>query len=241
MAFGFRVTSDAGVTTDSDFAGYSLVEERSVLVRNQINTTVNFGATITSQQPPIIAFKMLPTTNPWVVICKVLGSAGNWTGFLVQGSIIQAAGNRTYDVRVYATGVKSSDSMGARIRDEGGVITLDSGFKQLEFKYSVVSPQGWPNVIEVNVPAAAVKIVGYASPIRMTGDDLWIPLSLVCNAYVTTMESNYSGRWGTYVMSVFTSFINYEGYLTIIHMLQSSSLPLVYNINFNTFCPLIEN
>lgn len=242
MSFGFRVSSPAGVTTDSSFLGYSLIQESQITVITNDYASFYFAKPVTSMEPPIVAFKMTQTSNLWISSCKLLGSPGNWTGCRVVGGFLSAQGNKTYQVRLYAARVNSGERMGIRVRTEDGAITLDSGFKQLEFKDSAAYVPNWPRVIILTAPQSAVKIEGFASPIALSGDDLWIPLTLVSNAFVTTMSSNQSGKWRDYLMSVFTSFINYQGYLTIIHQLQSTTyVPLSYQINFNIFCPVIKN
>lgn len=248
-AFGFKVGNGQGQTvTDSNFLGYGLLEERQFTVVSQSPTDMYFDRPVTSQAPPIVAVKVKQWNRTWIRLCRVMGTPGNWTycRFVGNRFTTSDAGSVTYDVRVYATGLKSTDSFGMRIVNELNQVTIDSGFKQLEFTAFTYEWSDWPLVVRGDAPAGSygqnrVKWVGYQNPNLVIPSDGWLALSLANNSYTTTMESNATGRWGTYPMEVESTFVYDSGRIILLFELYAQYLPLNYNIQFNTFCPIIKN
>lgn len=245
MTYGFQVFDSEGNTvTDSTYLGYSLYLSGVANVISQQATNVGFPTPITSQSPPIICVQVKPFNYAWIRLCKVLGSPGNWTGFILVGDRESNSrahlGNVNY--RVYANGVQSTDSYGMRISTPDGAISFDTGFRQLQFETSIIMGD-WPVTWDSHGPQgnAWTRIVGYANPTFTSPADSWLPLSLINTSFVSTQESNYTGKWQTYIMEVEISWSWINGYVQSITTLLSAVPPLNYNVTIPIFYPIVLN
>lgn len=245
MSYGFQVFDPEGnKVTDSTYLGYSLYLSGTANVVSQQATDVGFPTPITSQSPPVICVQVKPFNYAWIRLCKVLGSPGNWTGFRLVGDRLtnQFAHLGVVNYRVYANGVQSTDSHGLRISTPEGAISFDTGLRQLQFEASVVMGD-WPAVWSGQGPQgnSSFRIVGHSNPNFTSPADSWLPLSLVNTSFVSTQESNISGKWQTYLMEVEISWSWFDGYVQIILTLLSAVPPTRYNVTIPVFCPIVLN
>lgn len=245
-SFDFVVRNSAGqALAGSDFLGYSLVQEGSVVVVDQQLARINFSTTIKSKAPPIVAIQVRQYGGAWIRLCRVIGVEGNWTHCVLVGNRFSSSepASVTYMYRVYAAEARSSESYGLRTVSDTNIVSFDSGFKQLVFTSFAYQWQGWPKVVDGNAPAGNNRVtwVGYRNPTLNVPPDGWLALSLANNSFTTTMESNATGKWQTYPMEVESTFVYESGRLIILFELYAATTAINYNIQFNTFCPIIEN
>lgn len=241
MSFGFEVSGvDGNIVTDSNFLGYSLIQEGTVTLPAAVNPIAFYFTTpITSTAPPIVAVRLDTFNNQgWVSIVRVIGSAGNWTHCTFTHRFFRPAVGGTYAVRVYATEVESSNSMGIQVFSESGKITLDSGYKQLEFRDVGFWDATWPVVITGNAPFNNNREtwLGFSSNVYL-GTSAWVPLSLSSMSFTIT----HSAPNGIRPAEVQGSWVNYQGYLTIVFAMYAQYAVIGFNYQFNTYCPVILN
>lgn len=239
MSFGFEIFGEEGnLITDSDFTGYSLIQEGTVnLPATMTPVSFYFSTPVRSDSPPIVAVRLDTFNNAsWVSIVRVMGSAGNWTHCTFTHRFFRPAISKSYAVRVYATEIESTDSMGIQVFNSAGKVTLDSGFKQLEFKDAGNWNPNWPMVISGDAPLGNNREtwIGFASDIYL-GDSAWIPLSLTSMSFTIT----HNAPNGIRPAEVQGSWVNFQGYLTIVFALYAQYAVVGFSIQFNTFCPVI--
>jgi hypothetical protein len=129
MTFGLQFTNGSGVVTLDSASARLVVIGTGRFVPNAeggMTANVTFPRPVTTQSPPLI-FVRPDTVNGVAGLCRlrVLGSAGNWTGFSVRAYNNQTAQpNGNYFVAAFAA--QAVATFGLRLWGEGGGLIFDS-------------------------------------------------------------------------------------------------------------------
>lgn len=143
MAYGVQFTNNSNVVTlDSEFARLSVIASGRFQPTEEggLGSTTYFARPVTSQEPPLV-FVRPDTVNAIAGLCRMrlIGSAGNWTGFYVRAyNVNTAQPNGRYFVAAF--GAQPVSGYGMRIWDGGGKILFDSGTASANFTRSF---QNW--------------------------------------------------------------------------------------------------
>ncbi|MEE5088497.1 hypothetical protein V2J74_27495, partial [Pseudomonas alliivorans] len=146
MAYGVQFTNNSNVVTlDSEFARLSVIASGRFQPTEEggLGSTTYFARPVTSQEPPLV-FVRPDTVNAIAGLCRMrlIGSAGNWTGFYVRAyNVNTAQPNGRYFVAAF--GAQPVSGYGMRIWDGGGKILFDSGTASANFTRSF---QNWTYV-----------------------------------------------------------------------------------------------
>lgn len=147
MTFGFRIyNANGGVAVDCDYPNYQLKESGTFTVTMQAGVMmatgyINFASAVTSDAPPIIAFRWAAIDKVYCLATGVQGSPGAWTAFAAS---FEAEVNATITVewRCYCTGLRSTSGYALQTRNAAGQICFDSSFPPLHLAQAV-APNQW--------------------------------------------------------------------------------------------------
>lgn len=247
MSMGFEVYNEDGeVMADNRFPGFSLLVQSSATTTVQTPLDIAFPAPVTSLVPPIVAVQVQTFNWTWLRMCKILGSPGNWTGFRLVSARMTSSypAQTTWQYRVYAAGITSSESYGVRVQDDSGGVLFDSGLRQLVFANMFTSWADWPRTSSNRYQNGREHqlIETFVSPLLSAPSDAWVALSLA-NATMITINT-----------VVGSGAVKYENlYTELTYVWQDNRIvvladhlcidyaPLNFNITTNIFCPLILN
>lgn len=146
MAYGVQFTNNSNVVTlDSEFARLSVIASGRFQPTEEsgLGSTTYFARPVTSQEPPLV-FIRPDTVNAIAGLCRMrlIGSAGNWTGFYVRAyNVNTAQPNGRYFVAAFAA--QAVSGYGARMWDAAGKLIFDSGTASANFTRSF---QNWTYV-----------------------------------------------------------------------------------------------
>lgn len=146
MTYGVQFTNNSNVVTlDSEFARLSVIASGRFQPTEEsgLGSTTYFARPVTSQEPPLV-FIRPDTVNAIAGLCRMrlIGSAGNWTGFYVRAyNVNTAQPNGRYFVAAFAA--QAVSGYGARIWDAAGKLIFDSGTASANFTRSF---QSWTYV-----------------------------------------------------------------------------------------------
>lgn len=181
MSKGIRIRNENGtLTIDSEYKGYGNFYSGTIGLSINTWVTLSFPQAVTSQEPPILAFKKWPYTGFYPAYVQLQGSLGNWTGFNIRcarNTTLFPSGpsNVTFEYRVYACGVSSADSKGLRLR-HNGIVTIDTGFLQLSMDVTPVDISGLPIVATASRGFQREHIIALST--YDIGPNDWVPVSL---------------------------------------------------------------
>lgn len=146
MTYGVQFTNNSNVVTlDSEFARLSVIASGRFQPTEEsgLGSTTYFARPVTSQEPPLV-FIRPDTVNAVAGLCRMrlIGSAGNWTGFYVRAyNVNTAQPNGRYFVAAFAA--QAVSGYGARMWDAAGKLIFDSGTASANFTRSF---QNWTYV-----------------------------------------------------------------------------------------------
>ncbi|QXG49231.1 hypothetical protein [Pseudomonas viridiflava] len=146
MTYGVQFTNNSNVVTlDSEFARLSVIASGRFQPTEEsgLGSTTYFARPVTSQEPPLV-FIRPDTVNAIAGLCRMrlIGSAGNWTGFYVRAyNVNTAQPNGRYFVSAFAA--QAVSGYGARMWDAAGKLIFDSGTASANFTRSF---QNWTYV-----------------------------------------------------------------------------------------------
>lgn len=129
MAYGLQFTNNSGVVTlDSEYARLMVISSGRFAPTQEsgLGSTTYFARPVTSQEPPLV-FVRPDTVNAIAGLCqmKLIGSAGNWTGFYVRAyNVNTAQPNGRYFVAAFAA--QPVAMYGMRLWDGAGKLLFDS-------------------------------------------------------------------------------------------------------------------
>lgn len=242
--FGFQTTNDAGdIIADSRYPGYSLIQEGQYTTEHGSGyAVIHFSKRITSQAPPLVAIRLRQFDYIQDYV-RVVGKAGNWTH--VEFSAISILhtnkpGRRVVrDYRIYATGIPSEDTFGLRLYDENGIITLDTGYPQLEYSESISPDLVWRRTI-TGQSDTGVKFEGYTATKTLADTTLWVAL----NSFNEHLLLFRNGQQLTALHRY--HYISYYNHSVTIVVLSYTIFPGTLPVNMTGFfypglVPLIKN
>ena len=136
MAYGLQVINNSNVVTlDSEFARLMVISSGRFAPTEEsgLGSTTYFARPVTSQEPPLV-FVRPDTVNAVAGLCqmRLIGSAGNWTGFYVRAYNVKTAQpNGRYFVAAFAA--QAVAQYGMRLWDGAGKLLFDSGTPNASF------------------------------------------------------------------------------------------------------------
>ena len=146
MSYGLQFTNNSGtVIVDSEFARLMVIASGRFAPTEEsgMGSTTYFARPVTSQEPPLV-FVRPDTVSGIAGLCRMrlIGSAGNWTGFYVRAyNVNTAQPNGRYFVAAFAA--QAVALYGMRLWDDGGNLLFDSGTPNASFTRCF---QGWAYV-----------------------------------------------------------------------------------------------
>jgi hypothetical protein len=146
MAYGLEFRNNSNVVTiDSEFARLMVISSGRYAPTEEggMGSTNYFARPVTSQEPPLVFVR--PDTVAGVAglsNMRLIGSAGNWTGFYVRAySNATAQPNGRYFVAAFAA--QAVAQYGMRLWDGSGKMLFDSGTPNASFTRAI---QNWTYV-----------------------------------------------------------------------------------------------
>lgn len=130
MSFGLQFTNNSNVVTlDSEFSRLVVIGSGRFAPTEEsgLGSTTYFPRAITSQAPPMV-FVRPDTVGAVTGLClmRLIGSAGNWTGFYVRAyNALTAQPNGNYFVAAFAA--QAVSSFGMRLWGADSGLLFDSG------------------------------------------------------------------------------------------------------------------
>lgn len=126
MAYGILAVNDSGyVQIDSELPRLCVLEKGSYGGSNYV-VQVSFSRPITTVEPPMVFIRpSLRNSTELYRTMVLVGSAGNWTGFVITAANINY--EPTGDWFVAAFSSRGTSSYGMRIWDGNGAMVYDSG------------------------------------------------------------------------------------------------------------------
>lgn len=144
MGYGVQFSNNNNVVTlDSEFARLMVISSGRFAPTGEdsgMGSTTYFARPVTSQEPPLV-FVRPDTVGGVAGLCqmRLIGSAGNWTGFYVRAyNAITAPPNGRYFVAAF--GAQPVAQYGMRLWDGSGKLLFDSGTSCATFTRSF---QNW--------------------------------------------------------------------------------------------------
>lgn len=135
-SFGLQYTNNTNtVVIDSEFARLMVISSGRFAPTEEsgMGSTTYFARPVTSQEPPLV-FVRPDTVGGVAGLCRMrlIGSAGNWTGFYVRAYDANTAQpNGRYFVAAFAA--QAAAQYGMRLWDGAGALLFDSGTPNATF------------------------------------------------------------------------------------------------------------
>ncbi|WP_447775286.1 hypothetical protein [Pseudomonas chlororaphis] len=170
MSYGMQFTNNGNVVTlDSEFARLVVIStgRYAPTGENGLGSTTTFSRPVTSQEPPLV-FIRPDTVNGVAGLCfmRLIGSAGNWTGFYVRAyNVNTAQPNGRYFVAAFEA--QPVAQYGARLWDGTGKLLFDSGTSAATFTRAF---QNWSYVKDDKDPQGLTRIY-YTVPFNFPQDE----------------------------------------------------------------------
>ncbi|WP_248739512.1 hypothetical protein [Pseudomonas sp. MWU12-2029] len=125
MSYGFQSINDNSfVQIDSDAPRLCMLTKGSY--SGSTNVTAVFARAVTSADPPIVFIRPTQTGVVQVPISVwFTGGPGNWTGFSMKASVVDATLSGLYFVAAWAS--MGTATYGMRLWDQNGALVYDSG------------------------------------------------------------------------------------------------------------------
>ncbi|WP_207864876.1 hypothetical protein [Pseudomonas sp. 58(2021)] len=143
MSYGLQFTNNNNtVVLDSEYARLMVISSGRFAPTEEggLGSTTYFARPVTSQEPPLV-FVRPDTVGAIAGLCqmRLIGSAGNWTGFYVRAyNALTAQPNGRYFVSAF--GAQYVAQYGLRIWDGANNLLFDSGTTNANFTRSF---QNW--------------------------------------------------------------------------------------------------
>jgi hypothetical protein len=129
MSYGLEFTNNSNIVTlDSEYARLAIIcsGRYSPTQESNLGSVTAFPAPITTQEPPLVFVRPDASGVPALTRCKILGSAGAWTGFYVRAqSNSYAQPNGQYFAAAFRASV--SAEYGMRLWDGASTVIYDNG------------------------------------------------------------------------------------------------------------------
>ena len=182
-SFGLQYTNNTNtVVIDSEFARLMVIASgRYAPTQEQgLGSVTTFARPITSQEPPLV-FVRPDTINGIAGLCRMrlLGAAGNWTGFYVRAYDVNAAGlNGRYFVSAF--GAQPVAQYGMRLWDGSSNLLFDSGTPNATFTRAF---QNW-NYVKYDTSEQGLTRIYYSVPFNFPENEY-----LLLNTFGMNMTS----------------------------------------------------
>jgi hypothetical protein len=163
MTYGVQFTNNNNVVTlDSEFARLMVISSGRFAPTEEsgLGSTTYFARPVTSQEPPLV-FVRPDTVNGVAGLClmRLIGSAGNWTGFYVRAyNALTAQPNGRYFVATFAA--QAVAQYGMRLWDGAGKLLFDSGTPNASFTRAF---QNW-NYVTYDLDTQGLTRIYYSVP-----------------------------------------------------------------------------
>lgn len=163
MAYGFQFTNNSNtVVLDSEYARLVVISSGRFAPTEEsgMGSTTYFASPVTSQEPPLV-FVRPDTVNAVAGLClmRLIGSAGNWTGFYVRAySASTAQPNGRYFVAAFTA--QPIAAFGMRLWDGTSKLIFDSGTSCASFTRAF---QNW-NYVKYDNDAQGLTRIYYSVP-----------------------------------------------------------------------------
>lgn len=163
MAYGVQFVNNSNVVTlDSEYARLMVISSGRYQPTEEsgLGSTTYFAVPVTSQEPPLV-FVRPDTVNQVAGLCamRLIGSAGNWTGFYVRAYDVNTAQpNGRYFVAAF--GAQPVANFGFRIWDGSSKLLFDSGTPNANFTRSF---QNW-NYVGFDYTTQGLTRIYYTVP-----------------------------------------------------------------------------
>ena len=163
MTYGVTFTNNTGVVTlDSEFSRLMVITSGRFGPTEEggLGSTTYFSRPITSQEPPLV-FVRPDTVSGVAGLClmRLIGSAGNWTGFYVRAyNVNTAQPNGRYFVAAFAA--QEVAQYGMRLWDGSGKLLFDSGTPSANFTRAF---QNW-NYVTYDLDTQGLTRIYYSVP-----------------------------------------------------------------------------
>ncbi|MEE3929634.1 hypothetical protein V2I84_05080 [Pseudomonas viridiflava] len=160
MAYGVQfINNNNVVTLDSEFSRLSVIASGRFQPTEEsgLGSTTYFPVAVTSQEPPLV-FVRPDTVNAVAGLCRMrlIGSAGNWTGFYVRAyNVNTAQPNGRYFVAAF--GAQPVSGYGMRIWDGSSKLLFDTGTVSANFTRSF---QNW-NFVKSDLESQGLTRIYY--------------------------------------------------------------------------------
>lgn len=194
MSYGLQFTNNSNtVVLDSEYARLMVISSGRFAPTEDsgMGSTTYFSTPVTSQEPPLV-FVRPDTVGGVAGLCRMrlIGSAGNWTGFYVRAYDANTAQpNGRYFVAAFAA--QAAAQYGMRLWDGGGNLLFDSGtpnatftraFQNWDYVRHETTPQGLTRIfysVPFNFPQSEYMLLNTFG-MRMTSGSPGIPRDLYC-------------------------------------------------------------
>lgn len=158
MTYGLQFTNNSNtVVLDSEYARLMVISSGRFAPTEEsgMGSTTYFARPVTSQEPPLV-FVRPDTVNGVAGLCmmRLIGSAGNWTGFYVRAyNVNTAQPNGRYFVAAF--GAQPVAQYGMRLWGGAGNLLFDSGTSCATFTRAF---QNWSYVRDDKDPQGLTRI-----------------------------------------------------------------------------------
>ena len=183
MGYGVQFMNNSNVVTlDSEYARLMVIASGRFQPTEEsgLGSTTYFARPVTSQEPPLV-FVRPDTVSQIAGLCRMrlIGSAGNWTGFYVRAYDVNTAQpNGRYFVAAF--GAQAVASFGFRIWDGESKLLFDSGTPNANFTRAF---QTW-NYEKFDYTAQGLTRVYYSVPFNFPENEY-----LLINTFSMGMNS----------------------------------------------------
>ena len=183
MGFGVQFTNNNNVVSlDSEYARLMIISSGRYRPTGEsgLGSTTYFDRPVTSQEPPLV-FVRPDTVNKVAGLClmRLIGSAGNWTGFYVRAYDVNTAQpNGRYFVAAF--GAQPVATYGFRIWDGASRLLFDSDTPSANFTQSF---QKW-NYEKFDYTAQGLTRIYYSVPFNFPENEY-----LLINNFGMSMNS----------------------------------------------------
>lgn len=183
MAFGLQYTNNTNtVVIDSEFARLMVISTGRFAPTEEggLGSTTYFVRPVTSQEPPLV-FVRPDTVGGVAGLCRMrlIGSAGNWTGFYVRAYDANTAQpNGRYFVAAFAA--QPVAQYGMRLWDGAGKLLFDSGTPNATFSRAF---QNW-NYVKYDTTPQGLTRIYYSVPFNFPQNEY-----MLLNNFGMTMTS----------------------------------------------------
>lgn len=187
MSYGLSFTNNSNVVVlDSEFSRLSVLEKGTWNGQGS-GVVVNFSATITSVEPPLVFVR--PDQSNVFCFCLVRGSAGAWTGFSFSGTAGVATSGKWFSAAFQS---KPVAKYGLRLWDATAKVIFDSSAPCAQFTRNITS---W-TYLGATQTSQGVYRYFWTAPSPLSGGDYMLLNNIALDmAGVVSRQGNMYATW----------------------------------------------